>query len=358
MSGGGAAAGPDPPVRTAVVLQGGGALGAYELGVLRALYERRPGFAPVAVAGVSIGAVTAAVLGGARGDPIATLQELWRDRLAVPAPPGTPPAVDRSLALFGVPGLYRPRPSPAPWLLDSVYDPAPLRETLAALVDPGRLNGAAPRVVVGATNVGTGEMEFFDRDTPGGLTYDHVVASSSLPPALPPARVAGESYWDGGLFSNTPLAPAVDALDREAGGDRAVRRELIVVELFPMRAPVPRTLPEVLARAVQIQYSSRLTLDATFCATINQVVDLVDRIDAALPPDSPVRDDPAYRRMRAYRRIDFLNVVTSRLPIELTSPIDFSRASVEARIRAGYDDAVRQGIGDPRSPALRFGRRA
>ncbi len=347
---------------TAIVLQGGGALGAYELGVLGALYAQRPGFAPVAVTGVSIGAVTAAVLGGAPGDPIAALETLWRDKLTVTAPaPFVPRVVDRSLALLGNPGMYRLRPEAfvAPWLLTGLYDPAPLRATLEELVDVDRLNADDPRVVVGATNVATGEMEFFGPDTPGGLTFDHVVASGSLPPGFPPAEVATPAgqgcYWDGGLFSNTPLGPAIDALERAAGGDRGVARELIVVELFGMRGPVPQNLPEVLDRMVALQYTSRLTLDAHFFDTVSGVVDLVDRVDAALPPDSPVRADPAWQRVRAHRRIDHLNVVTSRLPPELSRAGDFSRRSVEARIRAGHDDAVAQGIGSPQSPGLRLG---
>jgi NTE family protein len=344
-------------VQTAIVLQGGGALGAYEFGVLRALHEQRPGFAPVAVAGVSIGAVTAAVLGGAPGDPIAALDTLWRRRLTVSAPTPLPASVDRSLAAFGNPGMYRLAPGlfVAPWLQTSLYDTTPLRETLAELVDPVRLNGEAPRVVVGATNVGTGEMEFFDRDRPGGLSIEHVVASGSLPPGFPATEIDGSTYWDGGLFSNTPLSPAIHALERAAGGDRDVERELIVVELFGMRAPVPRTMPEVLSRMVALQYTSRLTLDAHFFATISGVVDLVDQIEAELSPDSPVRADPIYRWARSLRRIDHLNVVTSSLPPELSNASDFSRATVEARIAAGHADAVAQGIGSPRSPGLRAG---
>ena len=321
-------------VQTAIVLQGGGALGAYEYGVLRALYEQRPGFTPVAVTGVSIGAITAAVLGGARADPIAALDELWRRRLALDAP-GLPPVVDRSLSLLGNPGMYRLRAFP--WLQTSIYDTAPLRATLADLVDVGRLNGVAPRVAVGATDVGTGEMQFFDRDHPGGLTFEHVVASGSLPPSFPATEVDGRHYWDGGLFSNTPLSPAIDALERAAGGDPAVERELIVVELFPMDAEVPRTLPDVLDRVFQLQYSSRLSLDA------------------ALPPDSDVRDHPAWQRLREHRRIDHLNVVTSSLPATESTTADFSRDSIDARIRAGYTDALAQGIGSPRAPGLRFG---
>jgi NTE family protein len=339
-------------VQTAVVLQGGGALGAYEYGVLRALYEQRPGFTPVAVTGVSIGAITAAVLGGARADPIAALDELWRRRLALDAP-GLPPVVDRSLSLLGNPGMYRLRPFP--WLQTSFYDTDPLRATLADLVDVARLNAETPRVVVGATDVGTGEMQFFDRDHPGGLTFEHVVASGSLPPSFPATEVDGRHYWDGGLFSNTPLSPAIDALERAGGGDPAVERELIVVELFPMDAEVPRTLPDVLDRVFQLQYSSRLSLDAATFDRVSELVDLVARVDAALPPDSDVRDHPAWQRLRAHRRIDHLNVVTSSLPATESTTADFSRDSIEARIRAGYTDALAQGIGSPRAPGLRFG---
>jgi NTE family protein len=265
--------------------------------------------------------------------------------------------VDRSLALLGNPGLYRLRPDLVlgPLLVDSVYDTAPLRATLGELVDPRRLNAEVPRVVVGATNVGTAQLEYFDRDRPGGLTVDQVVASASLPPGFPATEVDGQAYWDGGLFSNLPFGPAIDALEAAAGGDRAVERELIVVELFPRRAPVPRTLPDVLDRVFQLQYTSRLALDAATFERVERVVDLLERIDAALPPDSDVRDDPAYRAIRAHRRIDHLNVVTSSLPITESATADFSRAAIEARIRAGYDDALAQGIGSPRSPGLRWG---
>ena len=347
-------------VQTAIVLQGGGALGAYEYGVLRALYEHRPGFRPVAVAGVSIGAITAAVLGGARTDPLSALDALWRAKLTVAAPTGPlglPAQIDRSLAMLGNPGMYQLRAGlfTAPWLLTSFYDTAPLRQTLAELVDPARLNADDPRVIVGATHVGTGEMAFFDRNRPGGLTFEHVAASGSLPPSFPMTDIDGEPYWDGGLFSNTPLGPAINALEQAADGDRAVERELIVVELFPMRAAVPQTMQDVVQRMMQLQYTSRLTLDARFFDKISKIVDLVDRVDATLPPDSDVRDDPTYREVRAYRRIDHLNVVTSSLPPALSNASDFSRASVEARIRAGYDDAIAQGIGSPQAPGLRFG---
>src|SRR5688500_3077161 len=191
-------------VSTAIVLQGGGALGAYEYGVLKARYVQCPGFEPVAVTGISIGAITAAVLGGAKGDPLAALDDLWRHRLTVrpPRPIGwLPRLVDRSLAAFGNPGMYRLNPR----LLVTPYTPpgscvtAPGRRTLADLVDAVGLTDEQPRVIVGATNVGAGQMEYFDGRRPGGLTFDHVVASGSLPPGFPMTAIGERRYWDGGL---------------------------------------------------------------------------------------------------------------------------------------------------------------
>jgi NTE family protein len=347
-------------VQTAIVLQGGGALGAYEYGVLRALYESRPGFRPVAVAGISIGAITAAVLGGAAGDPIRALDTLWRRKLTVASPvpaPWLPAPIDRALATFGNPGMYQLQAGlfTTPWLLTSIYDTAPLRQTLAELVDPRRLDDDTTRVIVGAINVATGVMEYFRSRQPGGLTFEHVAASGSLPPSFPMTPIGEHQYWDGGLFSNTPLGPAINALEQAAGGDRAVERELVVVELFPMRAPVPRTFTDVLQRMVQLQYTSRLTLDGDFFDQTSNVIDLIAAVDDALPVDSPIRNNPLFTKLRTHRKIDHLNVVTSNLPPELSNAGDFSRFSIEARIRAGYQDAMNQGIGDVDAPGLRFG---
>jgi hypothetical protein len=350
----------DRNVQTAIVLQGGGALGAYEYGVLKALYEQRPGFQPVAVAGISIGAITAAVLGGAPGDPIRALDTLWRHKLTVTSPmpmPWLPASVDKALATFGNPGMYQLQPGlfTTPWLLTSIYDTAPLRQTLAELVDPKRLDDDTTRVTVGAINVATALVDYFHSGQPGGLTFDHVVASGSLPPGFPMTPIGKDWYWDGGLFSNTPLSPAINALEEAAGGDRAVERELVVVELFPMQAPVPQTFADVLQRMAQLQYTSRLDLDKHFFDEISGLVDLIAEIDHALPANSAIRDDPRFTKLQAHRKIDHLSVVTSNLSPDLSNASDFSHASIEARIQAGYDDAVKQGIGDVDAPGLRFG---
>lgn len=338
-------------VHTAIVLQGGGALGAYEYGILRALYEQRPGFRPAAVAGISIGAVTAAVLAGAKADPIAALDRLWRKEFVVSPPRPidrlVPPRIGRRLAALGNPGMYRTNPAlfTTPWTATSLYDTAPLRRILTEFVDPDKLNGEEPQAIVGATNVGTGEMEFFDRHCPGGLTLDHVIASGSLPPGFPMTEIDGQRYWDGGLFSNLPLAPAINALHQAGDGDRSAIRELIVVELFPMNAPIPRTMPEVLQRMVQLQYTSKLTLDKPYFEEMDRFVELMAKVDEELPKRSDVRRDPTYQALLASRKIDRFTVVTSTLPAELSHASDFSRSTIEARIQAGHDDAISQGIG-------------
>jgi NTE family protein len=106
---------------------------------------------------------------------------------------------------------------------------------------------------------------------------------------------------------------------------------------------------------VQLQYTSRITLDKKFFDRIDRVVDLLTKIDAALPGDSDIRSDPTYRQMRGYRKINHFNVVTSSLPAGLSNAADFSRSTIEARIQAGYDDAIAQGIGRVDAPGLSFG---
>ncbi len=347
-------------VRTAVVLQGGGALGAYELGVLKALYGHRPGFAPAVVSGTSIGAITAAVLGGATGDPIEALDHLWTDLLPVPrARPGSfdptawwPRDVRRSLSALGNAGMYQvsPRWLRAPWWSTSVYDTTPLRATLADLVDLDALNDGNPRVIVGAIDIASAEAAYFDsHDRP--LSFDDIVASASLPPGFPMTPIGTRSYWDGGLFANTPLSPAINALEKCDNGDPSVIRELIVVELFPMAGEVPRTMADVLARMTQLQYSSRLTLDRKFFDKVNDEITLFQRIDAELPGDSAIRTDPAYERMRAHRRIDRFTVVSADVPKTMTDASDFSPESIAERIRAGYENAMACGLGGAPRPA-------
>src|SRR5919112_3574838 len=149
--------------------------------------------------------------------------------------------------------MYRPRLdySYAPWRRTSIYDLVPLRQTLGEMVDLEKLNNGGIRVAVGATNVGTSEIKYFDNDKQR-LSFEDVMASGSLPPGFPMTEVDGNSYWDGGLFENTPLSPALNLLedlDKE-------KRELVVVELFPRQSPIPDDMADVVNNNLELPVSN------------------------------------------------------------------------------------------------------
>jgi NTE family protein len=346
----------DKDYGTAIILQGGGALGAYEFGVLKALYETRPGFKPSIVTGISIGAITAAVLAGAKGDPIRALDRLWREKLTVlPTLPFitseyqqfvsafVPDELEKHLSAWGNPGMYRPRLdyAYAPWRRTSVYDLEPLRHTLTEMLDLEKLNNGGIRVAVGATNVGTSEIKYFDNDKVR-LSIENVMASGSLPPGFPMTKVNGDYYWDGGLFENTPLSPALnrlEELDKE-------KRELVVVELFPRESPIPGDMADVINRMLQLQYTNRLKLDAKFFEKFNSFIGLLEEIDKTLDKEHPIRKTEGYKELQEYKRIDAASVIRAHLPPELSNASDFSKTSIEERIDAGYRDAIEQEIGE------------
>jgi NTE family protein len=393
------------PLRTAVVLQGGGALGAYECGVLQALYETRGrDFKPAVITGISIGAVNAALLVGGGIDK---LEEAWRKRFTLPQMPLSPgsevphacnqaiPAfirqclasagsllpqvVQQHLSLFGNPGMYHPRPEyaiagpTAAFFTDSFYQITPLRQTLRDLVDLDRLNDDCCMVVT-AVNVATGKAANFGNargikenrleggESPfansGSLTIDHVIASGSLPPSFPPTQVDGGYFWDGGLHVNTPLSVAINCLERCDGGSSDVERELIVVELFPMAGEVPTSIREVVARFFNIVFSSKVELDEKLFAQVNDSIDLIHHLDELLRRGETdpalkglvenIRRQAGYQRLKRHRRIDAFMKVPFTAHDRVANASDFSRATIEDRIKAGREEALRQEIGQPR----------
>ena len=339
--------------RRALVLQGGGALGAYAYGVIKALYEQ-PDFSLDIVTGVSIGAINAAVLIGARGDPIRTLDELWRKRLAIQNRSFVPPAFERYSSLLTNPAMYRLRPSYvynpllAPFLETSIYDITALRRTLNNLIDFNKLNHNATRLVMSAVDIETGNVAYFDNQGEVPLTTEHIVASGGLAPGFPminlkdPQTSEGRWYWDGGFSSNLPLAKAIDLLEQADMGNRDVERELIVIELFPKRAKVPTNLIEVQDRITQLIFSSKLVVDEHLFEKVNTFVNLIQEIDQALPPESPLRQLPGYKELKRHKKIDSFLVFTSTSPEAASGASDFSQAAIERRIAAGYHDALAQ----------------
>ncbi|HEX2082342.1 MAG TPA: patatin-like phospholipase family protein [Xanthomonadaceae bacterium] len=293
----------------ALVLQGGGALGAYQCGVYEGLHAA--GIHPNWVAGTSIGAINAALIAGNAPEVrVERLRTFWETvcepggalswpaaalRSTLAAFPQTPEleAGAASLAALaalwqGQRGFFQTR-ALSPFLLadgsdgaTSFYDPAPLRATLERLVDFDRINGdKSIRLTIGTVEVTTGNVCYFDsRDTRIGPT--HVMASGALPPAFPPIEIDGREYWDGGLVSNTPLEYLLEQWPRE---DTLA----LQVDLWSARGPRPRTMMDVLERIKDIQYSSR-TRSATAHVTRTRelrtaLTELIRRLPERKLPD-------------------------------------------------------------------------
>jgi NTE family protein len=250
--------------RVALVLQGGGALGAYQAGVYQALHEA--GLEPDWVSGVSIGAINSALIAG--NPPERRLERLhafWERITARKVWHYTPDGDIYRQArnamsawfttLYGQPGFFEPRRM-SPWLspagaqdATSYYDTAPLRATLLELVDFDLLNGSPGRFSVGAVNALTGNFVYFDNATTR-IEPEHIMASGALPPAFPTVRIGTDYFWDGGLVSNTPLQHLL-------AQDDTLNSLIVQVDLFSARGPLPRTIQDVAARQKDIMYSSR-----------------------------------------------------------------------------------------------------
>jgi NTE family protein len=331
----------------ALVLQGGGALGAYQAGVYAEMFRTR--FQPNWIAGVSIGSVNAALVAGNPPERrVERLTEFWdlvSSGVTAPAPP-----VDAYRKLFnrgsaavaawtGVPGFYQPR-VPPPWLQKpgtpaalSFYDADKLRETLLRLVDFDRINDDGVRLSVGAVNVRTGNSQWFDnRSTRIGV--EHILASGALPPAFAPVMVGDEAYWDGGIVSNTPLQYVLD--------ERATREPLLVfqVDLFSARGPLPTDLSEALQRHKDILYSSRTRYATDRARALQNSLQAVRELLQELPPK--FRNDPRVeilQTMTASAPVDIVHLIYRNKRYELESKdYEFSRASVREHWSAGERD--------------------
>jgi predicted acylesterase/phospholipase RssA len=326
------------PQIAALVLQGGGALGAYEHGVVRRLFEE-PNLDIRYVSGVSIGAISAAIVVGARnGDPVASLEALWDD-LAIDAP-FLPAALAAGLSNLGNAAFYRLRSDVfgLPFWT-SFYDLAPIRRRLAALVDFDRIRDSSVRLVVTATNIATGEIvEFSNADPENPLTIDHILASGSLPPGFPMTAIGGDLYWDGGLFDNTPLSPLLKLIAPED----AARTRLFVVNLFPKRAPVPQNLAAVADRMIELIFANKLERDAHIAETINGFVQLVEEMVERHPEDAALLSRPEFVALRKYKALEGIVQITNTREEPANAASDFSRKTILARIAAGYADADRE----------------
>ncbi len=275
-----------------LVLQGGGALGSYQAGAFQAL--GRHGFQPAWVAGISIGAINAAIIAGNPPERrIARLRKFW-DLVSAPVPWQPPLGGDNLrlafnetsaalIATFGVPGFFTPRFPPAPlWPQGSpqslsYYDTTPLRSTLEQLVDFDLINARQTRLSVGAVNVKTGNFVYFD-NMKHEIRPEHIMASGALPPGFPAIEIDGEFYWDGGVASNTPLDYV---LEEDTSEDLLIFQ----IDLFSARGALPTTLLEAAEREKDIRYSSRTRFNTDVNKKIHNRRKAIRNLLAKLPDE-------------------------------------------------------------------------
>jgi NTE family protein len=334
---------------TGLVLQGGGALGAFELGVIEWLLDNQ--IEPDVVSGVSIGAINAAVLCGHRHpEPRSALRELWAQLTTLSLPPPLD-VMNAKVSMFGNPGMYLPRADYLNVLnWTSFYDTRPLRRTLDRLVDFGKLGPGnfqrpqpAPRLVLTATDLRSGRLDRFDSKQMQ-LTPAHVMASGSLPPSFPPTlatappdKGGGERpYWDGGLFDNTPLSKVISALQESDDPEKT----MFVVNLFPSQAPLPRNIPEVITRMMTIAFSNKSEKDLERARQTTDIIKLVQELDRLMEQHPELRHLarlPGYRAVKRFEAPVRIIEITNN---EVGAGADFSAATIDERRSAGYAAAA------------------
>jgi NTE family protein len=327
-----------------LVLQGGGALGAYQVGVYEALHEA--GVEPDWIVGTSIGAINASIIAGnKRQDRLAKLNEFWtrvERRSGWPNLPTWPGISDTwsywSTLVGGISGFFEPN-WPAFWGAHiplginraGFYLTTALRQTLGELVDFSIIKKGAPRLTVGAANVCTSMMHYFDSRV-SDITAEHIMASGALPPAFPAIRIDGQYFWDGGILSNTPTEVIFD--------DDPRRNSLIfAVHLWNPTGPEPRSMWEVLHRQKDIQYSSRIASHISRQQQTHRLRHVVSQLVRYIPDD--VRKSEAVRDLADYGCVTQMHVVrllAPRLKNENhTKDIDFSPSGIGMRREAGYE---------------------
>jgi len=337
------------------LLQGGGALGAYQAGVYAGLAET--GEAPDWIAGVSIGGINAALIAGNVPERrVARLREFW-ERVSSRSPVVLPSSFDSMRPMFnrasaasammlGIPGFYTPRFPPPSMVPDgsagalSYYDTAPLKATLEELVDFDLINQQRVRLSLGAVNVRTGTSVYFD-NTKTRIRPEHVMASGALPPGFPPVEIDGEIYWDGGIVSNTPMWYVLDE-------DPRMDALFFQVDLFSAAAPAPQNLSQVQERAKDIQYSSKARNNIARLKEVEELRASLRRLLGKLPKEA--LSDPDVQKLSAVSTrghitlVRFINRHNTR-SLDFKD-YEFSRATMSELWEGGEND-VRRSIENP-----------
>jgi NTE family protein len=330
--------------KVALVLQGGGALGSYQAGVYEALSTSQ--YLPDWVAGISIGAINAAIIAGnAPARRVERLRTFWE---GITAPSSLWPVWSGAIAgghrrtsslnalMFGQPGFFAPRPA-THWLLGatptSYYDTSALKDTLERLVDFDRINARETRFSVAAVNLRTGNFAYFD-NAEMTIRPEHVMASGALPPGFPAVEIDGEYYWDGGLVSNTPLQYVVEYVPRRS-------RLTFQVDLFHARGRQPTNLEEVSEREKDIRYSSRTRAATDILRKTHDVRHNINTLWEQLPEE--LRKTPEAKFLYNFGCVTTMDIVELIYrPTEVqgySKDYEFSRTTMRARWAQGLSDA-------------------
>ena len=328
--------------KTALVLQGGGALGAYQYGAIKAFYEKDPDFNPCIVTGVSIGSINAAVMLGGKLGPVKSLEKLW-NAIKIPPFPFIPQEWQAKISKFGNPNMYYINPIMmySPLTADSVYDITPFRNLLAEIIDFDQLNSHPTALVVESVNVETGQLERFSNKDADGIDLDKIISSMSIPPNFPAVQVDNGFYWDGGLYANMPLSPAINYLEsiESENGQQITEREVIVVSLFRKNAIMPNDISEITERIKELMFESKLNLDRKFFDKMNGYIELIKEVDQALPANSPIRNNKSFQELLSHKKINPPILLQYEAEgVEGTD--DFTPEQMDYRVRQGYRDAA------------------
>jgi len=327
-----------------LVLQGGGALGAYQAGVYQALHEA--GIEPDWVIGTSIGAINASLIAGnAPSDRLSRLRDFWKriEFSGLQSAFGSVPFFGAAAAnwittTMGVPGFFKPNPlallgqnAPVGSESAAFYSTTPLEQTLTELVDFELVNSGATRLTIGAANVRTSEMRYFDTKS-DHLSVKHVMASGALPPAFPPVRIGEDLFWDGGILSNTPVEIIFD--------DNPRRNSVVfVVHIWNPQGLEPQTLGEVANRQKELQYSSRAASHILRQKQIHRLRHVIAELAKQLPDSK--KDSDKIRELAGYGCLTRMHVIRLLAPQlngeDHTKDIDFSPSGIRARWNAGLE---------------------
>ena len=338
---------PGLPGQVVLVLQGGGALGAYQVGVYQALHEA--GIEPDWVIGTSIGAINAALISGNRPeDRLDRLNAFW-ERVEQRWPVtglfdwmglGNT-LVNMNTVARGIPAFFTPNTLAGSFALGgskaevgveaaSYYSTEPLRETLGELVNFDYLCECQTRLTVGAVNACSGHMRYFDNRNER-IGVEHVMASGALPPAFAAVRIDGEPYWDGGIYSNTPIEAVLD--------DKPRRDSLIfAVNVWHQSGPEPQSIWQVMGRQKDIQYASRADSHIVRQKQIHRLRHVIRELHKQIPGSK--QNDSKVKELASWGCGTTMHVAHLLAPRvdgeDHTKDIDFTSAGIRARRRAGY----------------------